>query len=241
MKTRDIVLGHSFLIMLFWLSCAHAQENCKRPTPVDALGDIQSNYLALKSRNVSYAIDSPCIILDRQAFPKILSFFILPLDVGPTTTLIFIKSYRTFTNSPPDKIKVSRSDGWFFSDSPQGKAVIQQRLDDEPYSDTLVAWNSAHSTAGTPQEFKDRLKVIWHAYADEEKHLPSTRNPSYWKTKTDFDFGHGTLTAYLLRFPSNSKTPIPFNVYLQDAVQQIELTLDSNVEALSGEFKFTVQ
>ena len=228
------------LMAALWLSSAHAQENCARPTPVESLGDIKFNYLALKSPRNTYVIDNHCILINRREFPKLLSFVVLPVGSSSETAGLYIKSYRTFSNSPPYRIKLSRGDGWYLSDSSDGTATVQNRLDDKPYAGTIQDWNAAYSTAGTPLDFKDRLKIRWHAYADDQKTMSSTDDPTYWTTKADFDFSHGTLTAYLLRFPSNSQTPIPFNVYLQDEVIRVDLILNSNVEALSGEYKFII-
>jgi hypothetical protein len=229
------------LMAALWLSSAHAQDNCARPTPVDSLDDIKFNYLALKAPRGTYVIDNQCNLVNRREFRKILSFVVLPVSSSSTTTALYIKSYRTFSNNPPYPIKVSRGDGWYLSDSANGTATVQNKLDDKPYTGTIQDWNAAHSTTGTPLDFKDRLKIIWHTYADDQKTMSSTDDPNYWTTKADFDFNHGTLTAYLLRFPSNSQTPIPFNVYLQDQVTQIDLILNSSVEALSGEYKFIIQ
>lgn len=240
MKCLLTALSHSFIVAL-WLSSAHAQGNCERPTLVDALGDIKYSHLALKTRSGGpYVIDKPCVILYRGEFAKVLPFVVLPLGSGSATAALYIKSYKTFTSNPPDKIKLSRNDGWFFSDSPDGTVTARPALDDKRYPGTVADWNVAHSTIGTPLDFEKRLHVFWHAYADGEKNMPSTDEPSYWATKPDFDFAHGTLTAYLLRFLSNSETAIPFQVYLQDEVQQIDLIIDSNVEALSSEYKFII-
>ena len=207
---------------------------------MDSLDNIKYNYLALKSPRGVYAIDNHCILINRREFPKILSFVVLPVDSETATAALYIKSYRTFSTTPPFRIKLSRSDGWFLSASPDGTATVQNRLDDKPYTGTIQDWNAAYTTAGTPLDFKDRLKISWHAYADDQKTMASTDDQTYWTTKADFDFSHGTLTAYLLRFPANSQTPIPFAVYLQDEVKQVDLILNSNVEALSGVYKFII-
>jgi hypothetical protein len=237
MKRSSVALG---LMAALWLSCAHAQENCARPTPVNSLDNIKYNYLALKSPRGVYAIDNHCILVNRREFAKILKFMVLPVGTKSTTAALYIKSYRTFTNTQRIPIKLSRGDGWFLSDSPDGTAAVQARLDDKPYTGTVQEWNAAYSTAGTPLDFKDRLKVSWHAYADDQKSMASTDDQAYWAASADFDFSHGTLTAYLLRFPANSQSAIPFEVYMQDEVKEVDLILSSNVEALAGEYKFII-
>lgn len=222
------------------LCSACARENCGRATPVDSLKDIKYNYLALRSPTAIYAIDKSCVILTRREFRKILSFDLLPVSSDSTTTL-YMESYRVFTSSPSYKISLSRSGGWFFSKTLKSGAARQKKLLDIPYPGSVEDWNAAHATAGTPLDFESRLKVLWHAYANSDKSLSSTDDPRFWITKPDFDFAHGTLTAYLLRFPAKTQTPIPFQVYLQDEVQHVDLIINSNVEALSGEYNFVIQ
>jgi hypothetical protein len=228
------------LCVVIWLSPAYAQENCGRATPVDSLGDIKYNYLALTSPTNTYAIDKSCIILTRREFRKVLPFDLLPAN-SDSTTALYIESYRAFSSNPPYKISLSRGGGWFFSKTQKGNAAAQKKLPDKPYPGSVESWNAAHSTAGTPLDFEGRLKVLWHAYANSDRTLSSTEDPGVWKTRPDFDFAHGTLTVYLLRFPPKSQTPIPFQVYLQDEVKHVDLVINSNVEALSGEYNFIIQ
>jgi len=117
-------------------------------------------------------------------------------------------------------------------------------MDDEPYVGSLEGWNAAHSMSGDPLDFLDRLKVKWHAYAREDKAFPSTFLPEFWKIDRSFDRTHAVITNYLLRFdvnPSDTVSTIPFEVYLQREVTQIELTIYSNIEALSGQYRFVVE
>jgi hypothetical protein len=229
-------------IAVIALSCpAPAQEQCLRPTPVEALEDIQAHHLALKSLRGYYVIDNNCTILSRRAFAKVLPFSILP-DASSDITYVFARSYRMFTNTTPaNKIKMVRGANWFFPSDSTAKVSIQPKLDDEPYLDSVEAWNKAHGVAGNPEEFKNRLKALWHAYAGENKELPSTQDAAYWIVRDDFDSSHGTITNYLLRVPPESRSPIPFKVYAQDQVKSVDLVIDSNNEALSGKYKFVLE
>lgn len=237
MNIRSVALSLPFCLVATFSSNAEGQ--CRRPTLVENLKDIKSNYLALKSINRLYVIDTECIILGRENFAKILLFKILPVQSDVDRVVVFIKSYRTFSVSPPDKIKVSRGGEWFLPGSSGTDAL--SKLPDEPYPGTVATWNEVHSSAGNPEQVNNTLKLEWHAYATGDGKLPSTRKLNYWLASGDFDFSKGTLTNYLISFPPNSKSEIPFDVNLQNEVRSIDLTIDSNVEALSGRYKFVIE
>jgi hypothetical protein len=237
MNIRSAALSLPFFLVATFSSSAESQ--CRRPTLVENLKDIRSNYLALKSITRLYVIDTECIILSRENFAKILLFKILPVPSDIDKVVVFIKSYRTFSVSPPDKIKVSRGGEWFLPGSSGAKAV--SKVPDEPYPGTIATWNESHSSTGSPEQVNDKLKLDWHAYGTDDSKLPSTRKMNYWLASGDFDFSKGTLTNYLIAFPPNSKSEIPFDVNLQNEVRSIELTIDSNVEALSGRYKFVIE
>ena len=237
MNIRSAALSLPFCLLS--IVSSNAESQCRRPTLVEGIKDIKSNYLALKSISRWYVIDTECIILSRENFAKILLFKILPIQSDVDKVYVFIKSYRAFSVSPPDKIKVSRGGEWFLPGSSGAKPVA--KVPDEPYPGTIATWNDAHSAAGTPEEVNGKLKLDWHAYATEDGKLPSTRRMSYWLASGDFDFSRGTLTNYLIAFAPNGKGEIPFDVNLQNEVRSIDLTIDSNVEALSGRYKFVIE
>jgi hypothetical protein len=237
MNIRSAALSLPFCLIA--IASSNAESQFRRPTLVESLKDIRSNYLALKSSYRLYVIDTECIILSRENFAKILLFKILPVESDLDKVVVFIRSYRTFSVSPPDKIKVSRGGEWFLSDASGAQST--GKVSDEPYAGTIAAWNEAHSSAGTPEQVNAKLKLEWHAYATDDSKLPSTRKMDYWLTLGDFDFSHGTLTNYLIAFPPNSKSEIPFDVKLQNEVRSIELRIDSNVETLSGRYKFVIE
>ena len=236
MTIRSAALSLPFCLIATF---SNAESQCRRPTLVEGLKDIKSNYLALKSITRLYVIDTECIILSRENFAKILLFKIIPVQSDLDKVVVFIKSYRAFSVSPPDKIKVSRGGEWFLPGSSGAKPV--SKVSDEPYPGTIATWNEAHSSAANPEQVNDKLKLDWHAYATDDGKLPSTRKMNYWLASGDFDFSKGTLTNYLIAFPPNSKSEIPFDVSLQNEVRSIELTIDSNVEALSGRYKFVIE
>src|SRR4051812_26354592 len=208
MTVRSAALSLLFCMMA--TVSGNAESQCRRPTLVENIKDIKSNYLALKSSYRLYVIDTECLILSRENFAKILLFKILPVESDIDKVVVLIKSYRTFSASPPDKIKVSRGGEWFLPGSSGTKAVA--KVPDEPYLGTIATWNEAHSSAGNPDQVNDKLKLDWHAYATDDGKLPSTRKMDYWLARGDFDFSKGTLTNYLIAFPPNGKSEIPFDV-----------------------------
>jgi hypothetical protein len=117
-------------------------------------------------------------------------------------------------------------------------------MDDVPFRESIEAWNTAHSSDGTPAEFEQRLKVGWHAHAHQDGGLASTADAAFWKVDNTFDSTYGGVTNILLRFdtnPSAQESLIPFQVYAQPEVRTIVLTLSSNIESLSGTYKLTLR
>ena len=59
-----------------------------------------------------------------------------------------------------------------------------------------------------------------------------------------FDRTHGVQTNYLIRFVVNTTgkvSLVPFQVYAQREVQEIQMTLYSNIEALAGTYRFVIK
>ena len=113
-----------------------------------------------------------------------------------------------------------------------------------PFPGTVEDWNAAHSSPGNPSEFADRLKIQWHAFAAPGSAMPSTIPADFWKISDAFDRTHGVQTNYLIRFAVNTTDKVslvPFQVYVQQEVQEVQLTLYSNIEALSGTYRFVIK
>lgn len=238
---------YTALVMIALIDTSYGQDSCfRRPTPVESLQDVHTHYLVLRGpANTYYVIEGDCLTIDRSQFPRVLYFSLLnrfaeELDVS--SGYVFIKSDRTFSNSPPEKISLSRGEGWFYPNQ-EGNAKPVDALDYEPFDSSIESWNAAHSDKGDPVELSKRLKTDWHAYALEGLTLPSTQRLSFWKIDESFDRNHGVMTNYILRFDVNKSDrvgKIPFQVYLQKEVQQIDLVITSNVQAYSGHYKFIV-
>jgi hypothetical protein len=232
-KTLSVGAVVSLLLIVRCLSASA----CARPIEVDDAWEVQSSYLILKSSISTYVIDNDheCFELERAEFHGELKFFILNRfpEVPLKTGYVLIKSLRKFSvPSQKKKIKVSRGDGWFNDD---GSPAIF--IDDEPLSLSIQKWNEAHSSPGSPKQFKDRLGIDWHAYADESKSMPSSDDVDFWQIPDNFDAANGIVTNYLVRFgintdPNHRSYP-PFKVYLQNYVQRIELNLEANIGSLN--------
>ncbi|MEA2944637.1 MAG: hypothetical protein QOD09_5166 [Bradyrhizobium sp.] len=229
----------SLFLLLTLSSSPSLADTCGRLPPVGNLNDVGGYYLILQSRFGSYVVNKDCALLSRSHFAKKIQFKILPTGTGEQTT-VFVRSYRTLSQPQLLPIKMSRGGSWLMPDTKSGNDVPLDKLRDEPYAGSASDWDTAHSSAGTPQVFSERLRALWHAYAGASGTLPSTVDLPFWLISTKYDLSHATLTNYLLTFPAKSQSPIPFEVYLQDAVSEVALTLSSRDESLSGTYKFVI-
>jgi hypothetical protein len=148
-----------------------------------------------------------------------------------------MKSYRAFTNGTFDKIKMSRGNGWHSERSTAQKPDILDKMDDIPFKGTPDKWNELHNIAASPEALREKFgERPWHAYADADRKLPSTSLMTFWQTPPDkFNFENGMLTNYLIRFPTNSTTPIPFFVGYQRQLKEFRLEMYSSIDALSNQ------
>jgi hypothetical protein len=217
------------------------------PPQARNLDDVKTANLFLKSSRSTYIMNDDCFDLRRDEFGGILLFKILnrfPTDIGVKTGYLFIKSYRTFSNSQEVKIKLSRGDGWFGENPTSNPVKALGRLDDQPFAKSVDDWNSAYASPGTPTDFATRLNVFWHAYATQDQMFSSTSDLQYWKIANNFDKTYGAMTDYLLRFDVNtarSDSLVPFQVYIQRQVKKVELEISSNIESLSTTLKLNLK
>jgi len=226
---------------------AHAQDDCFRPpTPVESLDNVR-DYLVLQTERTSYAITAKCVVVRRQTFGTVLNFGIVnrfPADTPVNDAYILIKSNRILTSAPPIKISLSRGDGWFLPNEGSQPPADADRMNYEPFPGTIEEWNSAHASAGGPADFAGRLKVKWHAFATGAPGMPSTVPADWWKVSDKFDRDHGVRTNYLIRFAVNKSSKVstvPFQVYAQREVESAEVTMLSNIDALSGSYRFQIK
>jgi hypothetical protein len=229
------------------LGRAHAQDDCFRPpTPVESLDNVR-DYLILQTERTSYAITTKCVVVRRQTFGTVLNFAIVnrfPAETAISDAYVLIKSNRILTSAPPIKISLSRGDGWFLPNEGDKPPADADRMNYEPFPGTIEEWNSAHASSGSPAEFAGRLKVKWHAFATGAPGMPSTVPAEWWKVSDKFDRDHGVRTNYLIRFAvnkSNKVSTVPFQVYAQREVERAEVTVLSNIDALSGSYQFVVK
>ena len=177
---------------------SHAQQTCFRPpSPVSNLGDV-TELLALQTpKHSSYVISDTCQLVRRETFGSILNFVILnrfPEGTAVSDAYVFIKSYRILISAPPVKISLSRGDGWLLPKSTGDQFAVAGRMTFVPFPGSIEDWNSAHSSAGSPADFADRLKVQWHAFASNDSNSPSTIPADFWKIAETFDRKHGVQT-----------------------------------------------
>ena len=225
-----------------------AQQTCFRPpAPVSSLADV-SELLALQTpKRSSYVITDPCQTVRRGTFGPTLNFVIVnkfPQGTAVSDAYLFIKSYRILTSAPPVKISLTRGDGWLLAKSRDGQAADAPRMAFVPFAGSVEDWNSAHASAGSPADFADRLKIPWHAFASKDSGSPSTIPADFWKIAEPFDRVHGVQTNYLIRFTvnmSDNVSLVPFQVYAPREVQEVQLTLYSNIDALSGAYRFILK
>jgi hypothetical protein len=170
-----------------------------------------------------------------------LEFYVKPPpSKDASTAYLYVKSYRTFAiNTQNEKINLSRGDGWYpASSTPQSAAL--DPIKGTPFVGTVARWNELHAAASNPEVMNRLLGKPWHAYANPGNGLPST-DTLFWLTD-DFDFTKGVVTHYLIRFPANTATPIPFKVGNNSRLNSFRLEFRSNIEALSMQsFNFVFQ
>jgi hypothetical protein len=244
-RWRSFALAGSLLVGA--VRVGYAQDTCFRPpVPVEDLDNV-AEPMVISTRRSYFAVAETWHTVKRDNFGRTLNFIILnrfPQDTAVTDAFVFLKSVRAFTTQPPIKISLSRGDGWFPRADSERSPANAPRMAFEPFMDTPDTWNAAHSTQGSPSEVNKRFGGAWHAYAAPMGGLPSTVPIDFWKIAEGFDRAHSVQTNYLIRFSVNTgkKTSlVPFQVYIQPEVQQVDLVMYSNIDALSGTYRFLVR
>lgn len=227
---------------------ANAQEFCNwRPRVIEDRFDIRSTTLILTTSRDTFGIYNNCVTIIRKQYGSILNFGVVNRfapEIGVKSGYVLIKSIRTLSNEPPIKLTLSRGGGWYLSGGAGAPLSVAGEMPYVPFKGTIETWNEAHSNPGNPSEFSQRLNIPWHAYALTDMTLSSSDLAEFWKVDSSFDRAHGVVTNYLLRFDVNTGpkvSAIPFSIFLQQEVQQIQLRIISNIESLSGEYRFVVR
>jgi hypothetical protein len=229
------------------MSSAYCADECfQPPARVGSLSHVSAPFLLQTGRAI-YVVRSTCHTVSRRIFGSTLSFALLNrfrTDTAVTEAFVFVKSSRIFSTSPPIKISLSRGDGWFVESGASRQVGSAPRIAFEPFVDSIEKWNEAHATPGSPIELASKLKVNWHAYASRAPAMPSTVPVEFWKIEDTFNRAHGVRTNYLLRFDVNTTAEgsvVPFQVYIQPEVLEVEITMLSNIDAFSGTFRFLIR
>jgi hypothetical protein len=229
------------VIVVLAMHASARAETCDRPIRVNSMDKIGHTTLALKNIYGPAAVESDCTILDRKLYGTTISFFILPQSLDNADSVyVYIKSYRTMTTEPPDKIKMSRGGSWYFSDT-NGKPQLLDRMDDMAFTASTDDWDRSHALSAAPAQMEGLLHARWHAYTDRAETVWSSQKAPFWKTRADFDFSHGTLTNILIRFPPGGKTPAPFQIGVPKAATGFELEITSNADGLAGTYRFVMR
>lgn len=245
MKTIGVLIIATFTILI--ASQARADEFCNwRPRDVDTAFDIRNTTLLLSTRHDTYGIYNDCVTIVRRQFGTVLNFAVVnrfPADIGIKSGYILVKSVRLLSSQPLIKLSLSRGGGWYL---PAAGSSLKSapEMNYQPFRGTIETWNAAHSKPGGPADFAQRLGASWHAYATQDMSLASSDAVDFWKVGDGFDRVHGVITNYLMRFDVNTGTKlstVPFKVFLQKQVQQIELHIVSSIDSLSGDYKFIVR
>jgi hypothetical protein len=237
-------LGIALVTGMCLINTCRAQDSCTAtPLPVDNMSNVHDDYLVLRSGTGTdyYLINAPCVHIDRQTFGTTLHFFLfnrLIKDKGLQSGTVYIRSYRTFSNTQYVNLKMSRGEGWYY---PELGSKPIDGIFDVPFAGTVDTWDNLYATTGTPEDLNTKLSAPFHAYGGSDKTQPSTVPPAFWKSNRPFDQAHDVMTYYLIHFgvnPSAAVGLIPFYVALQPQVQHIKLSIFSNVETLSGDYEF---
>lgn len=245
---RSVVMGLIAAALICAMSHpATSQDNCARP-PV-RVGSLENvaEPMIIRTGRADFAVTGSCHTVRRSTFGTTLGFGIVnrfPEGSEVSDAYVFIKSYRILNSSPPIKLSLSRGDGWFLQGQGETPPTAAPRMAFEPFPDTVEKWNSAHASPGTPSALGTRLGMRWHAFTSVSATNASTIPIDFWKVPDSFDRIRGVQTNYLIRFAVNTSNKIsivPFQVYIQPAVTQVELTLFSNIDALSGTYRFIVE
>jgi hypothetical protein len=223
---------------------ALTQSGCAtQPTPINNPNNVDE-ILLLRSGNRYYAITEHCHTVRRSTFGRILNFRIVnrfPEGTWVKDAYVYIKSHRKFTSMPPIKISLSRNDGWYFPDTSAAQLAAAPSMAFEPFSESHEKWNESHASPGSPSELAKRLNVKWHAFLTQQGGSPSTIPVAFWQTSEHFNQKHDVQTNYLIRFVvSQAGKLVPFEVYIQPEVKEIELEFLSNIDAISGSLKLRV-
>jgi hypothetical protein len=234
------------LVMLSGPAYCQSKSDCTaRPIPIESPNNVRSFHLMLVKYNHDQLLEGNCYVLNRLSYGDALHFNVIDRfsdDVNTDTGYLFIKSLRTFSNQPVDKIALSRGGGWAIPNA-HGEFEPIGKWNDQPYVGSVATWNASHSQPGDPVSIDDRLHTKWHAYAGDNGNFPSTNPIDFWKIK-NVDLDHMAVTNYLIRFDVN-KGAIPSRVKsyvdLQPEVRRIDLIIYSNIQLLGGSYTFIMK
>jgi hypothetical protein len=232
-----------FLTLLLACNTAAHAECESSPKPIDEERSVSPATLVLKARGTYYLID-PCATISRSQFGPIITLGYLN-NFAPSTfpTFFSVKVKRTLASDHRPFLSLVRSPGWYLALSSQTDLQELPEIRGDPYKGTLAQWNAAYIKATTPDDLRALagLSRPWHAYVDIQKSIASTDDVEFWKIDGSNLKPNQVITSYLIRFtPSQSFILLPFDVYIQQGVDKVELITASPIDALAQTRTFLI-
>lgn len=248
-------LGFMFLVAIFFMiepSRSKAEDCSGKLVPVNSLL-FTDGQIYLKTKRSLYVLDGDCIKIasaDRGEFKK-LSFYIdnrFSSESPPETGYFLIKSVRNFKiETLPQKIKIRRGGIWYI---PKRKDLEKwkklKKLGPLPLKLSKEKWNKAHSESGNPYDFEGRIRRLWHSFHEKDGHLHSATFESFWKIPDEIELKNAIVSNYLIniiiRNKGKNKLIEMFNVHTDKYVDDVSISMISNIEALeSWKLKFVFE
>ncbi|QOZ75332.1 hypothetical protein XH83_07690 [Bradyrhizobium sp. CCBAU 53351] len=234
------------LASLLFALCSEAWGECfSSPKPIEDARTVNLGTLLLSASGRYYVLD-PCVRISRRQFGSRLKLGFMNNFRNADTAAAFysVKSKRTLSLDQTTHVSLVRTPGWFgypTTSDTEVQPVPETRGD--PFRGTIEQWNSAHANGSGPKELRNIPGLIrpWHAFVDREQSLASSFDPQFWQINPADMTSKTIVTNYIVRFaPAPTNTFLDFDVYIQDGVKSVDLTIASQIEAFSGSRTFIV-
>ncbi|PSO16491.1 hypothetical protein [Bradyrhizobium sp. MOS003] len=239
---KKYVILASLLLSL----CSEAWGECvSSPKPIEDARTVSLGTLLLSASGRYYVLD-PCVRISRRQFgSRIKLGFMNNFEKADTVATFYsAKSKRALTLDQNTHISLVRTPGWFgypTTSETEVQPVLETRGD--PFRGTIEQWNSAHANGSSPKELRNIPGLIrpWHAFVDQGLSLASSADPQFWQINPADMTSKTIVTNYIIRFtPAPTNTFLDFDVYIQDGVKSVDLTIISQIEAFSGSRTFII-
>jgi hypothetical protein len=235
-------------VLLILLSSEAIAEDClgsvSRIRKIKDVGEFYPLFVR-DDRGIPYTVSGNCVKLYGGAFRGTLTFVVrnrFQNFKSQPVGIIKAKSLRTFASDSGPRIKVSRTTGWY---APallaNGTRATMPSIPDRELRMKPDQWNDFHSRLDNGSELNKNLRVDWHGVADNEGALASVDTTGFWSFDTS-ESRKRVLTNYLIRFDTaNEGEPIEFYTEVPSGVSRIDLSIDSNLERIRGNYAFIIE